>query len=364
MAKSGIDYTSSFDGVASKRQNNLKQKLDLAHRKIAELEAVIQESLDGQQIQEIPLDKIEANPDQPRKSFYVVERMKNLLAKQGQKQPIILVEIPGRDKYLIFDGECRYRGTVLLAWKTIKAVFIPYNPETFQDDVLISALNKSSINALDEAEAIIKRIQKEIDLGAISIVNKLASFVVYTRRRKEADSLKCLTTDYDRREACIKALKFRDEAEKKICLTIADLGRFCLSSSNNKFPLLKLSADLKEAIRERGLNENIALRLNIINPNSKKLKGKITEGKAMKLRQELIGKILENEWSVKVASVAIKNAIAEITGDAKLSLGQSYVNYLARIKIDNLTRADRDLLVEQLRNLIVNLENSREKNNS
>ena len=352
MARQGINFTSSFDEIASKRQESLKQKLELANQRITELEANVGE----QEIQEISLDIIKPNPNQPRKSFYVVQKMKNLLGSQGQKQPIILVKIPEQDKYTIFDGECRYRGAKLLNWKSIKAVFIPYEPDTFQDDVLISALNKSSINALDEAEAIVARIQTKINLSETQIGDKLASFVIYTRRRNELESLKYLTTKYEEREKYIEALKFRDEAEKIICFIIADLGRSCLSTSSNKFPLLKLSPDLKEAIRDKGLNETVALRLNVINSDSKKLKGKITKQKALKLRQELVDKILENNWSVKVASDAIKNAIQEITGEKKSSLGQSYAKYLSRIKVDNLTESDRELLVEHLENLIVTLK--------
>lgn len=352
MAKQGINFTESFEGVANKRKESLKQKLDLANQRIAELEASV-----GEQVaQEISLDMIEPNPNQPRKSFYVVQRMKTLLATQRQKQPIILVKIPEQDKFMIFDGECRYRGAKLLEWNTIKAVFIPYIPESFQEDVLISALNKSSINALDEAEALAGRIKAEVDLSETEIGDKLASFVIHTRRRDELESLKYLTTNYDRREIYLENLKFRDEAEKTICLIIANLGRSCLSTSSNKFPLLKLSTDLKEAIRQRGLNETVALRLNTINPNSKKLKGKITKQKALKLRQQLVDKILENEWSVKVASEAIKSAIQELTGQTKASLGESYVNYLARIKVDNLTQSDKELLLAQLKKLITSIE--------
>ena len=360
MPKPKRNFAGSFDAVAERRQNNLQDKLEAANQRIAELEASVVEQV----AQEIPLDTIEPNPNQPRKSFYVVQKMKTLLAGQGQKQPIILVKIPEQDKYTIFDGECRYRGAKLLEWDTIKAVFVPYNPETFQEDVLISALNRSSINALDEAEAIVRRIRAELKLSEAEIADKLLSFISYTRRRGELESLNSLSTNYDERETCIETLKFRDEAEQIICLTIANLGRSCLSTSSNKLPLLKLSSDLKDAIREKGLNERIALGLNTINPNSKKLKGKITKQKALKLRQQLINKILENEWSIKIASEAIKNAIQELTGHTKASLGESYANYLAKIKVDDLNQSDKELLLNQLKTLITNLENSQEKDSS
>ena len=352
MPKPKRNFVGSFNAVAERKQNNLQNKLEEANQRIAELEA----NVEKQSAEEISLNKIEPNPNQPRKSFYVVQKMKNLLSGQGQKQPIILVKIPEQDKYTIFDGECRYRAAKILAWETIKAVFIDYNPETFQEDVLISALNKSSINALDEAEAIVKQIQTQINLSETEIADKLLSFISYTRRHGDIEAVSYLTTNYDEREKYIETLNFRDEAEKIICLTIAKLGRSCISISSNKLPLLKLSSDLKEVIRDKGLNERIALRLNTINPDSKKLKGKITKQKALKLRQELIDKILNNKWSVKVASEAIKNAIQEITGHTKSSPGQSYAKYIERIKVEDLTESDKELLLERLQNLITTLQ--------
>ena len=352
--KTKRNFAASFDAVANRRQDSLQNKLEAANQRIAELEVLIEE----QEVHKIPLNMIEPNPHQPRQSFYDVEQMKNLLQLQGQKEPITLVKIPVKDKYIIFDGERRYRAHHLLEWSTIDAVFIPYNPQTFQEDVLIAALNKSSINALDEAEAIVKRIQQEIDLNEKEIADQLLSFISYTRRRDKLEDLKYLTTIYEDRGKYIDALNFRNEKEKTICLTIVNLGRSCISISSNKFPLLKLSSDLKKSIRERGLNERIALHLNGINSHSKKLKGKITDKKALKLRQELVNKILNNGWSVRDASVAIKNAIQEITGDTKPSIVKTYTNYLERIEPKKLTQLDKELLLEQLQNLITKIENS------
>ena len=353
--KKGVDFTSSFDAIVKKRQNTIQHKLDLANQRISELENLVQQ----QEAVDVPLDRIEPNPEQPRKSFYVVQTMANLFLGQGQKQPIQLVKIPERDKYVIFDGECRYRAATSLQWKTISAVFLPYNPETFQTDVLISFLNKSSIIALDEAEAIVKKIQEQVNLSATEICDKLAAFIIYTRRSDRLEALKFLTTDYKNREKYLAELNFRDRSEQIICETIADLGRYVLSTSSNKFPLLKLSSDLREAVRTKGLNETVALRLHAINPNSKKLKQKITESQALKLRRELIDKILANEWSVKKATEAIKNTIQEILGDQKSSSTiNSYINYLDRIQIARLSCDDKNLLLNRLHQIITQLENS------
>lgn len=353
--KKGIDFTSSFDAVIEQRQNTIQHKLDLAKERIAELENLVQK----QEAADVPLEQIEPNPEQPRKSFYVVQTMANLLFGQGQKQPIQLVKIPHKSKYVIFDGECRYRAANLLKWNTIKAVFLPYNSETFQTDVLISFLNKSSINSLDEAEAIVKKIQEQVDLSDTEICDKLAAFIVYTRRSDRLETLKFLTTNYKERDKYLKELNFRNEGEQIICQTIADLGRYVLSTSSNKFPLLKLSPDLKEAVRTKGLNETVALRLNTINPNSKKLKQKITELKAAKLREELIAKIFANEWSVKKATEAIKNTIQEILGDKEYPSNiDSYINYLNRMQIDRLSFDDKNLLLARLNQIISQLANS------
>lgn len=351
--KSNKNFVASFDDVATRRKESFQNKLAAANQRISELEALVAQK----KVSKIPINLIKPNLDQPRKSFHDIEQMANLLLLQGQKEPIILVKTTEVDKYIIFDGERRYRAHLHLGWKEINAIIIPYSEETFQEDVLVAALNKSSINALDEAEAIVKNIQQQITLESTEIADKLLSFISFTRRGDRLEYLKKLG-NLESREECLKKLDFRDEIEKIICLTIANLGRSCISISSNRFPLLKLAPDLKIAIREKGLNERIALNFNSLNPQNKKLKGMITEKKAVILRNELITKALINEWTTREASEALKNIISEITGNSKESVVKNYVDYLNRINLKVLNRNDKDLLLSNLHKLIAKIESS------
>ena len=351
MARKKINYGAEFTGVIEEKKS---RELEVAKKRIVELEKLLDSTLSENkgQIQQIPLAQIEVNPEQPRKTFFDVVEMKNLLLSQGQREPILLVQIPGHEKFRIFDGERRYRAHLLLEWKKIKALFIPYNPDTFQLDVLITSLNKKHINALDEAEGLLKVIQLSLDLDAISIANQLSSFISYLRRGNNLDSLSKLASHYEEREHYLELIGFRNEAEKIICVTIADLGRSPITVSNNKFPLLKLSPDLKEAIRNQGLHEAIALCLNQINPENKRFQGKISEAESLKLKQDLISQILEKQLSLRAARKLLNDTIVVYLGDGKAQKTSSKFDYLDKIKIDQLTPTDKQLLREKLENLL------------
>ncbi|MDJ0903554.1 MAG: ParB/RepB/Spo0J family partition protein [Xenococcus sp. MO_188.B8] len=355
-------YASDFNNVLQLKDN---KELETAKARIEELEKIRQQ-LEKQletstsnslvRVHNILLDKIEVNPNQPRKSFFDIIEMRNLLLAQGQRQPIILVQIPGRDKYTIFDGERRYRASQMLALKEIKAIFIPYNPDTFELDVLITALNRKEINALDEAESIIKVIQRSLVLEPLEIANKLSSFISFLRRQKKLEYLSELASDFSKREYCCQHIEFRDEVETRICLDIVDLGRSPISVSGNNFPLLKLTEDLKVAIREYGLNDNIAMSLNLISPHSKKLKGKISDLDSLKIRKDLVAQILEQKLSIRSGKRLINQRISKILGLETQPSNKTF-SYLDRINVNKLSAQEKVDLLSKLENLVKVLKN-------
>ncbi|MDJ0649732.1 MAG: ParB/RepB/Spo0J family partition protein [Xenococcaceae cyanobacterium MO_188.B19] len=362
MGRKKVDYLESFSNVTSLKKS---KELETARARIEELEKIrqqLEEQLKNSvtesffEVHDVSLDKIEVNPNQPRKSFFDVVEMRNLLLTQGQRQPIILVNIPGHDKYMIFDGERRYRASIMLELKTIKAFFIPYNPDTFDLDVLITALNRKEINALDEAESLIKIIQRSLTLKPLEIANKLSAFISFLRRQKKLEYLSGLATDFEKREFYSQNIGFRNEEESRICLDIIDLGRSPISVSSNNFPLLKLTEDLKIGIREYGLNDNIAMSLNLISSNSKKLQGKISESDSLKIRQDLMSEIIEQKLSIRSAKKLINQRISKILGVETQPSNQTF-SYLDRINIDKLSDQERMDLLSKLENLVSILKN-------
>src|SRR6186713_1370193 len=73
-------------------------------------------------ISAIPLEKIEANPFQPRSAFeeQALNELADSIREQGIIQPITVRKM-GYDKYQIISGERRFRASHLAGLKTIPA---------------------------------------------------------------------------------------------------------------------------------------------------------------------------------------------------------------------------------------------------
>jgi ParB family transcriptional regulator, chromosome partitioning protein len=74
-------------------------------------------------LERIPLDLIDANPEQPRETFdrAELERLALSLTTQGMLQPIILRSMPG-GRYQIVAGERRWRAALLAGWQDLPAL--------------------------------------------------------------------------------------------------------------------------------------------------------------------------------------------------------------------------------------------------
>ena len=83
------------------------------------------ETPSGEQVLDLDIAKIKADPNQPRK-FFDEEELKVLaknIEEQGQKHPIIVSVPDVSGNYLIRDGERRFRAIILNKGKTIKAIY-------------------------------------------------------------------------------------------------------------------------------------------------------------------------------------------------------------------------------------------------
>ena len=110
---------------------------------------------------EIALDRIEADPEQPRQSFDD-ERLEELTAsirKEGVLQPIVVRYDADRDRYVIVHGERRYRASTRAERKTIPALVrnVPESRRLVQQ--LMENIVRDDLNAVDRARAL--RILKD-----------------------------------------------------------------------------------------------------------------------------------------------------------------------------------------------------------
>lgn len=111
----------------------------------------VQESL----AQEIPLNKIIANPHQPRKHFnkQELEELGQSIKTHGLIQPIIVSKISNSNFYQLIAGERRKKAAEMVGLKAIKAVTIEATDQQLMEFALIENIQRVDLNAFEEAQA-------------------------------------------------------------------------------------------------------------------------------------------------------------------------------------------------------------------
>jgi ParB family chromosome partitioning protein len=101
----------------------------------------------------LPLEKIRANPNQPRKSFDAdaLREMADSIREHGVIQPII-VEADG-ENYAIIAGERRYRASILAGLVEIPAIVRDFSAEERLAVALIENVQRADLNPIEEAAA-------------------------------------------------------------------------------------------------------------------------------------------------------------------------------------------------------------------
>lgn len=105
-------------------------------------------------INEIELDKISVNPNQPRREFdqAALEELSASIAEIGIIQPITLRKV-SEDSYQIIAGERRYRASLLAGLKTIPAYIRTADDENVMEMALIENIQREDLNSLEIALA-------------------------------------------------------------------------------------------------------------------------------------------------------------------------------------------------------------------
>ncbi|HEV2128382.1 MAG TPA: ParB/RepB/Spo0J family partition protein [Thermomicrobiales bacterium] len=110
---------------------------------------------------EIALERIEPDPEQPRRSFDEerLEELTTSIRKEGVLQPIVVRYDVERDRYIIIHGERRFRASTLAERRTIPALVrnVPESRRLVQQ--LMENIVRDDLNAIDRARAL--RILKD-----------------------------------------------------------------------------------------------------------------------------------------------------------------------------------------------------------
>jgi len=115
--------------------------------------------LNATRVTELPVDKIKADPNQPRKYFddAALKELASSIESQGLIQPITVRKADGEDGYIITAGERRFRATVMLGKETIDAIV--RTSENADIVSIIENTQRENLLPVEEAEAVARLIE-------------------------------------------------------------------------------------------------------------------------------------------------------------------------------------------------------------
>ena len=115
--------------------------------------SIIEEAKTNDQIVEINLSELRANPYQPRKNFdeEALNELASSIKEHGVFQPIIVKKsIKG---YEIIAGERRFRASKLAGVQTIPAIVKDFSDEEMMQIALLENLQRENLTSIEEAKA-------------------------------------------------------------------------------------------------------------------------------------------------------------------------------------------------------------------
>lgn len=127
--------------------------------------------------QTVPMDKLRPGKDNPREDPGDLKGLADTMVKEGLKQPILVVPVPGTDVYEIEDGWRRYLAAGYLQWTDIPAIIIPYQQAVNRSvraiyTALITDTGKKSLNQIERGRGF-ARLQKEFGFSVAEIATQV-----------------------------------------------------------------------------------------------------------------------------------------------------------------------------------------------
>ena len=112
-------------------------------------------------INEIAIDQIEPNPNQPRREFdpVALEELANSIKQLGIVQPITLRQV-AENRYQIIAGERRWRASQLAGLKAVPAYIRTIDDENVMEMALVENIQREDLNAIEIALAYEQLLQK------------------------------------------------------------------------------------------------------------------------------------------------------------------------------------------------------------
>lgn len=131
----------------------------------------------GSGVRELPLDRLEANPDQPRAAIQAadLESLATSITSWGVLEPIVVRPHPRQaGSYQIIAGERRWRAARLAGLERVPVVLRETPDQDLAVLALVENLQREDLNPVEEARAY-RRLQQEAGLTHEAIATQVGS---------------------------------------------------------------------------------------------------------------------------------------------------------------------------------------------
>ena len=242
----------------------------------------------NERIEKIPLDKIQPNPNQPRKNFDAnsLNELAESIKQHGIIQPLIVTPMKN-GIYTIIAGERRYRAAVIAKLVNVPAI-VRSSQELEQLEIaLIENVQRVDLNPLEQAFSV-ERLHDQFSMSydsiakrlgkASSTVHNIARLVKLPNEAKEALSSGKINEGHAR---AVLALKDDPERQSYLLKAILSLGW-------NVRQAERFVVSIKEGIKE---TSEATKRIETETPATKRVSKKL--GTSVKIKRMAYGGRLE-----------------------------------------------------------------------
>ncbi|MBN8888443.1 MAG: ParB/RepB/Spo0J family partition protein [Rudaea sp.] len=230
--------------VTNVRSLPLRTAADLRVSALDRLSAVDRQEL----VLELPLDRIDRDPDQPRKKFdgeTLIELAQNL-TRFGQIQPVEVREVG--ERYVLIDGERRWRAAAIAKLTTLRALvkFEPGTPDDVLDRQFAVNYHRDAMALIDQARYLQSRIDRLGSAAAASeaiglSVPRILNITKTLRAEGAAAELRDsgLTRDADTIGAMVEVQKHNPTAAETLLARAKENGKLTRKEAQDAARLAK-----------------------------------------------------------------------------------------------------------------------------
>jgi ParB family chromosome partitioning protein len=227
----------------------------------------------GDNVRQIPLKQIIANPAQPRRTFpqEELDELAASIREHGVLQPVLLRPLSGKEgeMYEIVAGERRWRAAQAAALDTIPAIVREMDDGQALELAIIENVQRQDISALDAAVAY-RRLQQEFHLSQEEIatrVSKSRAAITNTLRLLDLpDEVQTAITQNQISEGHARAIlgAKTDEARRAVLrrvlrdgLTVRQTEELARNSDNILNQLAKAPTASRKNVEEKHVEERL-----------------------------------------------------------------------------------------------------------